>query len=100
MLAISADVSEFFEPSVQSTADAIKENFSGFLPPNSVRILLTHTPSNAPLIDHEQFAFLVGGFATNPWLFEELQTRLLKLGFQVRRPDEHTCVIDSCVAET
>ena len=90
MLAISAEVSEFFEPSIQSTVDSIRENFCGFLPANSVCILLY--PRTLPLTDREQIAFLVGGFATSPWLSEQLQRRLLDLGFQVRRPDEHTWV--------
>ena len=40
MLPISAEVSEFFEPSIQSTVDSIKENFHGFLPANSVSALV------------------------------------------------------------
>ena len=90
MLAISAEVSEFLEPSIQSTVDSISGDFCGFLPANSVCILLY--PRTLLLTDREQIAFLVGGFATSPWLSEQLQSRLLGLGFQVRRPDEHTWV--------
>jgi len=64
-------VSGFFEPSIQSTVDAIRDNFRQYLPYNS-------------------FAFLVGGFATSPWLSEQLQRRLSDLGFQFCKPDMHT----------
>jgi len=67
-----AQVAGFFEPSVQSTADTIRDNFKQRLPANSI-------------------AFLVGGFATSPWLSEQLESRLLGLGFQFCKPsDMHT----------
>jgi len=66
-----AEVAKFFEPSIQSTADSIRDNFKRRLPSNSN-------------------AFLVGGFATSPWLSEQLQRRVSDLGFQFCKPDEHT----------
>jgi len=64
-------VSGFFEPSIQSTVDSIRDNFKHRLTTNS-------------------FAFLVGGFATSPWLSEQLQRRLLDIGFQFSKPDMDT----------
>ncbi|KAF9783759.1 hypothetical protein BJ322DRAFT_1109608 [Thelephora terrestris] len=66
-----AQVAEFFEPSIQSTVDCIKDNFKHRLSVNS-------------------FAFLVGGFATSPWLSEQLQRQLLDIGFQFSKPEMDT----------
>ncbi|KAF9649037.1 hypothetical protein BDM02DRAFT_3095383 [Thelephora ganbajun] len=64
-------VSGFFEPSIQSTVDSIRDNFRQRLTTNS-------------------FAFLVGGFATNLWLTEQLQKRLLDIGLRFCKPDMDT----------
>ncbi|KAF9783757.1 hypothetical protein BJ322DRAFT_877685 [Thelephora terrestris] len=64
-------VAEFFEPSIQSAVDSIRDNFKYRLTTNS-------------------FAFLVGGFATSPWLSEQLQQRLLSIGFQFSKPEMDT----------
>jgi len=69
--AYSAQVAGFFEPSIQSTVDSIRNNFSQRLATGS-------------------FAFLVGGFATSPWLSEQLEKRLLGLGLKICRPDTQT----------
>ncbi|KAF9650931.1 hypothetical protein BDM02DRAFT_3163995 [Thelephora ganbajun] len=66
-----AQVSEFFEPSIQSTVDSIRDNFSQRLATNS-------------------YAFLVGGFATSPWLSEQLEGRLLDIGLKFCKPDTAT----------
>jgi len=72
LMLTGSQVSAFFEPSIQSIVDSIKDNF------NRQRL-----PSNS-------FAFLAGGFATSPWLSDQLQKRLLDFGFQVCKPDMHT----------
>jgi len=64
-------VSGFFEPSIQSTVDSIRENFTEILALNS-------------------FAFLVGGFASSPWLTSELNRRLSDLGLTFFKPDTNT----------
>jgi len=71
LMLTGSQVSEFFEPSIQSTVDAIKDPFRQRLPINS-------------------FAFLVGGFATSPWFSEQLQRRVLDIGFQFCKPDTNT----------
>jgi len=64
-------VSGFFEPSIQTTVDAIRENFTEILSMNS-------------------FAFLVGGFASSPWLSKQLDDRLSDLGLKFYKPDTQT----------
>jgi len=66
-----AQVSGFFEPSIQSTVDTIRDNFRQRITANS-------------------FAFLVGGFATNLWLCEQLERRLLSMGLNFSKPDMQT----------
>ena len=68
--------------------DSIRDNFTQKLPTNSVRVL--EYPWTPLLANDEQFAFLVGGFATNPWLSEQLEKRLVDLGFRFSKPDTHT----------
>ena len=85
----SAEVAKFFEPSIQSTADSIRDDFKQLLPVN--RAPLLRLPWTQPTASDEQVAaFLVGGFATSPWLSEQLQRQLSDLGFQFCKPDEHT----------
>ena len=38
----------------------------------------------------EQFAFLVGGFATNQWLSEQLEKRLSDFNLNICKPDTQT----------
>jgi len=64
-------VSGFFEPSIQSTVDSIRENFTEILSLNS-------------------FAFLVGGFASSPWLTKQLNQRLSDIGLTFFKPDTNT----------
>ncbi|KAF9782375.1 hypothetical protein BJ322DRAFT_1111242 [Thelephora terrestris] len=64
-------VSGVFEPSIQSTVDSIRENFTEILSMNS-------------------FAFLVGGFASSPWLTDQLNRRLSDLGLTFFKPDTNT----------
>ncbi|KAF9783740.1 hypothetical protein BJ322DRAFT_1109589 [Thelephora terrestris] len=64
-------VSGFFEPSVQSTVDTIREYFTEILSMNSL-------------------AFLVGGFASSPWLSDQLNRRLSDLGLNFFKPDTNT----------
>jgi hypothetical protein len=64
-------VSGFFEPSIQSTVDSIRENFTEIVSMNS-------------------FAFLVGGFASSPWLSAQLNRRLSDLGLKFFKPDTNT----------
>ncbi|KAF9783747.1 hypothetical protein BJ322DRAFT_877041 [Thelephora terrestris] len=66
-----AQVSTFFEPSIQSTVDSIRANFTEILSMNS-------------------FAFLVGGFASSPWLSGQLNRRLSNLGLKFFKPDTNT----------
>ncbi|KAF9783214.1 hypothetical protein BJ322DRAFT_1110093 [Thelephora terrestris] len=72
-------VSGFFEPSIQSTVDCIGENFTENLPMNS-------------------FAFLIGEFASSPWLAHELNRRLSNLGLKVIRPEFGTGILGRAVA--
>jgi len=65
------EVSGFFEPSIQSTVDSIRDNFSQRLATGSL-------------------AFLVGGFATSPWLSQQLERRLSGMGLRICKPDTHT----------
>ena len=76
------EVAKFFEPSIQSTVDSIRDNFKRRLPTDLIRLPLS--------TNYEQTVFLVGGFATSPWLSEQLQKRLSDLRFQFCKPDEHT----------
>ncbi|KAF9782380.1 hypothetical protein BJ322DRAFT_1010304 [Thelephora terrestris] len=64
-------VSGFFEPSIQSTVEFVKENFTGIF---SVNL----------------HAFLVGGFASSPWLTDQLNRRLSDLGLTFFKPDTNT----------
>ncbi|KAF9783743.1 hypothetical protein BJ322DRAFT_876964 [Thelephora terrestris] len=64
-------VSKFFEPSVRATVDSIKEDFAEILPMNSS-------------------AFLVGGFASSPWLTDQLNRQLSDLGLKFFKPDTNT----------
>jgi len=64
-------VAEFFEPSVVSTVNAIRENFTEILTMNA-------------------FAFLVGGFASSPWLSGQLNRQLSDLGLKFFKPDTNT----------
>jgi len=64
-------VSGFFEPSIRSTVNSIRENFTEILSINS-------------------FAFLVGGFASSPWLTNQLNRRLSDLGLTFFKPDTNT----------
>ena len=85
----SEEVAKFFEPSIQSTADSIRDDFKPPLPTNPAP-LLRFPWIQPPANDKKVAAFLVGGFATNPWVSEQLQRRLSDLGFQFCKPDEHT----------
>jgi len=83
--AYSAQVSSFFEPSIQSIADSIAGSPGERLALGSVRkACISETPL---LTTRGQFAFLVGGFGSSPWLSEQLQKRLSHLGLQFCRPD-------------
>ena len=86
--AYRAQVSECFEPSIQSIVVAIGDNFSEQLPIGSVRML--RTDQKLLLTVRKQFAFLVGSFATSPWLSKQLEKRLLDLGLKVCKPGTHT----------
>ena len=81
-------MSGFFEPSIQSTVDSIRENFTEIISMNLVRelgiSLLSHLNMRA------QTAFLVGGFASSPWLFGQLHERLSDLGLKFFKPDTQT----------
>ena len=84
----SAEVAKFFEPSIQSTADSIRDDFKELLPINPaplIRLPWTQPPAS----DKQVAAFLVGGFGTSPWVSEQLRGRLSDLGFQFCKPDEH-----------
>jgi len=64
-------VAGFFEPSVQATVDSIRDNFTEILAMDS-------------------YAFLVGGFASSPWLADQLNRRLSDLGLKFFKPDTNT----------
>ena len=38
----------------------------------------------------KQLAFLVGGFATSPWLSKQLEKRLSGVGLKICKPDTYT----------
>ena len=79
----------FFEPSIQFTVDFIRENFAGILSMNTVSSgsgLLWRTRLKVPV----QFAFLVGGFASSPWMTDQLNRRLSDLGLAFFKPDTNT----------
>ena len=85
----SAEVAKFFEPSIQSTAESIRDDFKEPLPTNPATQL--RLPWTKPPVNNEQAtAFLVGGFATSPWVAEQLQKRISDLRFQFCKPNEHT----------
>jgi len=81
-------VSGFFEPSVQSTVDSIRENFTELLSMNVIRGL--RFSWNAHPKAPASFAFLVGGFASSPWLSGQLNERLSDLGLKFFKPDAQT----------
>jgi len=64
-------VSAFFELSIQSTVDHIREDFT-------------------EMISTNLSAFLVGGFGSSPWLTAQLNQRLSDLGLQFFKPDTNT----------
>lgn len=66
-----AQVSEFFEPSIQAVVSSINDKFSQRIATNSL-------------------VFLVGGFGTSPWLSQQLEKRLSGLGLRFCKPDTHT----------
>ena len=45
-----------------------------------------------------QSVWLVGGFAASPWLFGQLQERLVPLGITVSRPDNQTLGLSPCAS--
>ena len=81
-------MSGFFEPSIQSTVDSIREYFTEILSLNSVSrsgiFVFVY------LRIHAQHAFLVGGFASSPWLSGQLNRRLSDLGLKFFKPDTNT----------
>jgi len=88
LLTLRNQVSGFFEPSIQSTVDSIRENLTEVPSMNLVRglrISWTAHPK-APA----SFAFLVGGFASSPWLSGQLNERLSNLGLKFFKPDTQT----------
>ena len=88
VLAHSAQVAGFFEPSIRSIVTSIEDDFSRRLARGSVRT--SSSPSLNSLMIREQTAFLVGGFAASGWLSRELEERLSKLGLRMCKPDTHT----------
>jgi len=62
------EVAGFFEPSIQSIVDYIRENFTEILPMNP-------------------YVLLVGGFSSSPWLALQLNRRLSDLGLKLFKPD-------------
>jgi len=68
--------------------DAIEGDLSGHFATNSVRIL--GDDRTLHLTTPKQVAFFVGGFATSPWLFEQLEKRLLGIGLKICKPDTAT----------
>ena len=66
----------------------IKENFTEILSLNTVREF--GIPESAYLKLHAQYAFLVGGFASSPWLSGQLNERLSDLGLRFFKPDTQT----------
>lgn len=65
-----AEIASLFEPAISSVVEAIKRQRHG-------RTLKIKT------------AFLLGGFAANPWLFEKLASRLRMMHIRLIRPDVH-----------
>ncbi|KAI0086059.1 hypothetical protein BDY19DRAFT_895433 [Irpex rosettiformis] len=65
------DLAGFFERSIDAIVDAAKEQAAA---------------STAPV----RLAWLVGGYAASPWLFEQLKERLGGLEIQLSRPDSQT----------
>ena len=83
-----AQLSELFEPSIQATVDSIRINFIRRLAVNSV---CAFRPSfEFLLIVLVQIVFLVGGFASSPWLSDQLERRLSDFGFKFCKPETHT----------
>ncbi|KAJ7831467.1 hypothetical protein B0H13DRAFT_2240545 [Mycena leptocephala] len=64
-----SDVKQFFEPSISAIVDAIREQCISAIGLTSVSAV-----------------FLVGGFASNNWLFSELKSRLQSLRLDLIRP--------------
>ena len=68
--------------------DFIRVNLSEHLATNSVRMDVSILTSF--LMTWEQLVLLVGGFATSPWLSEQLEKRLSGLGLKICKPDTQT----------
>ncbi|KAI0918923.1 hypothetical protein AcV5_001979, partial [Taiwanofungus camphoratus] len=66
-----AEVASFFAPSIAKIVDAIQKQVQEAFTPVTM-------------------TFLVGGFASSPWLFSQLQLSLEPLGLCISRPDRHT----------
>ncbi|KAF8177810.1 hypothetical protein K438DRAFT_1978424 [Mycena galopus ATCC 62051] len=67
-----SDVEELFEPSISAVVEAVTEQCI-----------------SACDVTRVSSVFLVGGFASNDWLFLQLKTRLQSVGLDVTRPDAH-----------
>lgn len=71
-LALEArDVTRCFQPSLDGILQAIKAQ---------------HASASASV----GIAFLVGGFAASPWLYDRLKATLQSMGMDLSRPDNHT----------
>lgn len=71
-LALEAhEVTKFFQPCLDEILQAIRSQ---------------QVSASAPV----GIAFLVGGFAASPWLYERLRTSLQTAGMDLSRPDNHT----------
>ncbi|KAL5504173.1 hypothetical protein ACEPAH_8246 [Sanghuangporus vaninii] len=68
---LGTEVADLFEPSIQAAVASIRRQIE--LSRGAVKAV-----------------WLVGGFAASPWLFSQLQQRLLPLGVTVNRPDSQT----------
>ena len=68
--------------------ESIEGDLSHRFATNSVRIL--GIDRTLHLTTRTQLAFLVGGFATSPWLSEQLEKRLLGIGLKICKPDTPT----------
>ncbi|KAI0310789.1 hypothetical protein OF83DRAFT_1069981 [Amylostereum chailletii] len=70
-----------------------KEEVSGFFDPGIEEIVRAIEEQQAAAGTAVSTYFLVGGFAASEYLYSKLNAFLCGLGFQLLRPDTHTCVL-------
>jgi tRNA A37 threonylcarbamoyltransferase TsaD len=87
-----SDVAGFFQPSIDCIVKAVLEQKKTAHKTISVSIYTSFIKYRFPYISHLpnfQHVVLVGGFAANDWLFNQVQELLTPTGLNIVRPENH-----------